>query len=82
MSIPESKISLFYHKRSYEVDKSFWHTPPIMMPYKGRIIPFGVAVMRNNFIYDITEDTMSKLIQAGIPQVNNFLINMLLGPDI
>lgn len=42
--------------------------PPIMMKEKLQTFHYGVAVMKNNFIYHLTEDVMSALIEAGIPQ--------------
>lgn len=69
MSVPESKLSMLYNGHAYEVDKSLWIVPPVMMPYRGLVTSFGVSSMRNNFIYHVMEDTMSKLIQGGIPQV-------------
>jgi hypothetical protein len=34
--------------------------------YRSKLL--GVSVMRNNFIYEITENVMSALIPTGIPQ--------------
>ena len=70
MAVPSKKLALFYFGRSHEADKALWENPPrIMSSYRYRMIPFGVAVMRNNFTYDVMEDTMSKLTQGGIPRV-------------
>lgn len=42
-----------------------------MTNYKYRTTVNGVGVMRNNFIYDVTEDVIKLLIQGGI--VQNFV---------
>lgn len=38
------------------------------MKSKIRTDKFGIATMRNNFIYKATEETMSALVENGIPQ--------------
>jgi hypothetical protein len=39
-----------------------------MMNFKYRSNLFGVGVLRNNFIYEVTEDVIKYLVPAGIPQ--------------
>lgn len=41
--------------------------------YRNHIL--GISVMKNNFIYEITESVMKKLIPAGIPQYFSSYIN-------
>lgn len=39
-----------------------------MAGYKYRTMLSGIGVLRNNFIYGVTEDVMKYLIQGGIAQ--------------
>lgn len=68
MGIAAEKVAYMNTRKSADVLGSFFKNPPRMMPMKVGSYIYGVGVMKNNFIYKVTEDVMSDLVEGGIPQ--------------
>lgn len=68
LGIASEKIAYVNTQKSNDVSRSYFRDAPRMMTSKLMTYLFGVGVMKNNFIYQVTNDVMSKLVQNGIPQ--------------
>lgn len=74
LGIASEKASFFIPWKDYLLIGTKFkgkHNPKLMTNYKYRTMVTGVGVMRNNFIYEVTQDVMKYLIQGGI--VQNFV---------
>lgn len=81
MTHPEDRGAYILTQKSQTVLKSTFKNPPRQMPLKLLIYHFGVGVLKNNFIFNLTDDAMSRLIQNGVPQhLLSFLKNDVMRP--
>lgn len=73
LAVASEKIAIWTFYREAQFTRWLYADPPRIMPPFTRdvIIDLGVSTMKNNFIFGLTEDTLSHLITGGIPQ--NFL---------
>jgi hypothetical protein len=68
LSDPSEKVAYLDNRIGFVANRAMFKNPPVMMKEKLQKILYGVSLMRNNFLYDITESVMSGLIEGGIPQ--------------
>jgi hypothetical protein len=68
LSVASEKVAFVNSQKANDVQKSYFKNSPRMMTQKIYTYLYGVGMMRNNFIYDVTDEVMSKLVENGIPQ--------------
>lgn len=68
LGVASEKIAFISTQKANDVQRSYFKNSPRMMTTKFYTCLFGVGVMKNNFIYKVTDEAMSKLVKYGIPQ--------------
>jgi hypothetical protein len=69
LGVPSEKVAFVESIDEYEAKKSFFKKVPRKMKnFQILVYHRGIAVMRNNFIYGVTQDTVNNLAPNGIPQ--------------
>lgn len=81
LSIASEKAAFRISYKSFLVTRAQYKMKPRRMNFIYRTFSLGISVLKNNFIYEVTENVMSKLIPAGIPQYfRNFVEDVILRP--
>lgn len=65
---PLDKVGFVYGTKAVEFQKTIARKLPPYMNLRLLIFHYGIATMRNNFIYKVTENATSYLVDFGIPQ--------------
>lgn len=65
---PSKKGACVTSKKSVTFFQSLSKNSPRRMPIKILTYFYGVGVMRNNFIFNVTQEAMTRMIPNGIPQ--------------
>lgn len=68
LALPSEKTALYSTYVNYLLNRYSFKIQPRLMNFKYRSLLYGVGVMTNNFIYEVTEEVLEILAQAGIPQ--------------
>lgn len=68
LGMPGGKTAYLENDRNFQVTTALYKNPPKRMKSKVKTEKFGIATMRNNFIYNVTENVMSALVESGIAQ--------------
>lgn len=81
MSDPSLKAAITATKIDHIVIKSIEVNVPALISETILLDPFGACNYPNNFAFELTENTINRLVDAGIPQYHyDFLINFELKP--
>lgn len=76
MSDSSFKTAITVTKIDHKVIKSYTADAPKLMKESISFEPFGACTYPNNFAFKLIDDTMSRLVEAGIPQFHfNYLMN-------
>lgn len=67
LAISSEKVAFYTTRTDHLVNQFQFKIPPRIMNFKYRTLLHGVSTMKNNFIYEVTEEVMQQLITAGIP---------------
>lgn len=86
MSDPSLKAAITITKIDYKVIKSYELNVPKLMKESVLLEPFGTCTYPNNFAFLLIDETMTRLVEAGIPQYHfdyllNFELKSLLDPE-
>ena len=86
MTDPSLKAAITITKIDYKVIKSFEMNVPKLIKESVLLEPFGTCTYPNNFAFKLIDETMTRLVEAGIPQYHfdyllNFELKSLLDPE-
>ena len=80
---PSSKAAITVTKSEHKTLKAIEMKVPKLMKQSIVLYPFAPCAYRNNFIYKLMDATLSRLIEAGIPQYQfRYLMNFEFKPLI
>lgn len=81
MSDPSIKAAITVTKNDYKAIKSLESNVPNLLRETVALEPFAPCTFPKNFIFRLMDDTMTRLITAGIPQYHfNYLMDFDLKP--
>ena len=66
--VPELKVAYIDDERNIESTKNFFKNAPRKAKQQLIVYQLGVSVMKNNFLFQVTDGTMNALVENGIPQ--------------
>lgn len=68
MSIPESKVALMIIEKDHRALTTVFKNVAKLIKQQVKDNALGIGVSRNHFIYPLLENTMTPVLEAGIPQ--------------
>lgn len=82
LAIPSERIAFFNTYKSYLVNRKQFKFAPRKMNLVYYSYLLGISFLNNNFMFELTEDVMSKLVAGGIPQYfAKFIETFILRPQ-